>query len=384
MRFRTASIVLVMLAMAAGCKPPQPTAPKTPEKGPDGNPAAQTAPLIEFGEPAKDAKGKYTLAVSIYAGWMPWYYAKDSGIAKKWADRYGIGLDIVYMDYIPSVEAYVAGKADACVMTNMEALDMPAASGIDTTSVILGDYSNGNDKVLVRGIADVAGLKGQQISLVQLSVSHYLLARALEGAGLKESEVTLVNTSDSDIAPAFIANKSAKAVVTWNPMAMQIEQQPGVKTIFDSSKVPGEVQDLCVVNTKTLKSDPRLGEVLVGIWYEVLGVMQEKGPARDEALTKMAKLAGCSLTEYQRQLDTTFMFWEPKAAIEYAKSDELKQKMDLVRKFCFGHKLLGETARSVDAVGIQYPDATVQGDTQNVRFRYDVTFMQKAMDKKLR
>jgi NitT/TauT family transport system substrate-binding protein len=33
------------------------------------------------------AKDKFTLAVSIYAGWMPWYYAKDHGILKKWADR---------------------------------------------------------------------------------------------------------------------------------------------------------------------------------------------------------------------------------------------------------------------------------------------------------
>jgi NitT/TauT family transport system substrate-binding protein len=230
----------------------------------------------------------------------------------------------------------------------------------------------------------VAGLKGQQISLVQLSVSHYLLARALEGTGVKESEVTLVNTSDSDIGPAFIANKNAKAVVTWNPIAMQIEQQPGVKAIFDSSKIPGEIQDLCVVNTKTLKSDPRLGEVLVGIWYEVLGVMQDKGPARDDAMAGMSKLAGCSPTEYQRQLDTTFMFWEPKAAIEYSRSDELKQKTDSVRKFCFAHKLLGETATSVDAVGIQYPDGSVQGDSQNVKFRYDATFMQKALEKKLR
>src|SRR5262245_64362820 len=84
------------------------------------------------------AKDRFTLAVSIYAGWMPWYYAKDHGIIKKWADRYKIAIDVVEMDYIPSVEAYVAGKVDACVMANMEALAMPAKSGIDTTVVIVG------------------------------------------------------------------------------------------------------------------------------------------------------------------------------------------------------------------------------------------------------
>jgi len=32
--------------------------------------------------------------------------------------------------------AFVAKNIDACAMTNMEALDMPAASGVDTTSII--------------------------------------------------------------------------------------------------------------------------------------------------------------------------------------------------------------------------------------------------------
>jgi len=154
------------------------------------------------------AKDRFTLAVSIYAGWMPWYYAKDHGILKKWAERYKIAIDVVEMDYIPSVEAYVAGQVDAGVMTNMEALAMPAKAGVDTTVLIVGDYSNGNDAILVRGISDVHGLKGTEISLVELSVSHYLLARALEMHGVKESELKVLNTSDSDIAPAFIANKS--------------------------------------------------------------------------------------------------------------------------------------------------------------------------------
>src|SRR4029453_9895605 len=112
------------------------------------------------------ARDKFTLAVSIYVGWMPWYYAKDFGILKKWAERYKISIDVVEMDYIPSVEAYVAGKVDAVVMTNMEALDMPARSGVDSTALIVGDYSNGNDALLVRGIADVKGLKGTSVYLV--------------------------------------------------------------------------------------------------------------------------------------------------------------------------------------------------------------------------
>jgi NitT/TauT family transport system substrate-binding protein len=324
------------------------------------------------------AKDRFTLAVSIYAGWMPWYYAKDYGVLKKWAERYKIAIDVVEMDYIPSVEAFVAGKVDAGVMTNMEALAMPAKSGIDTTVVVVGDYSNGNDALLVRGIPDVSGLKGTEVYLVELSVSHYLLARALELHGVKESELKLVNTSDADIAPAFIANKSQKAVVTWNPMVMSIEQTPGVSKIFDSSKIPGEVLDLLVVNTRVLNDDARLAEALVGAWYEVLGLMSQRGPAADKAMTAMAQRSNTSLMEYKAQLRTTAMFWTAEAASDYTRGSEIKDKMDFVRHFCFKHGLLGENASSVDVVGISYPDGTIQGDSRNVKLRYDTRFVDKA------
>jgi NitT/TauT family transport system substrate-binding protein len=330
------------------------------------------------------AKDKFTLAISIYAGWMPWYFAKDEGIIKKWAERYKIAIDVVEMDYIPSIEAYVAGKADATVMTNMEALDMPARSGIDTTVLIVGDYSNGNDALLVRGIPDVKGLKGTEVYLVELSVSHYLLARALEMHGLKESEIKLVNTSDSDIGPAFIANKGQKAVVTWNPMVMSIEQTPGVSKIFDSSKIPGEILDLLVANTKVLNDDPRFAEALVGAWYEVMGLMAQRGPEADKVMTTMAQRSNASLNEYKAQLRTTAMFWNPEAAIDYTRGTEIKEKMDFVRNFCFKHGLLGENASSVDIVGISYPDGTTQGDSRNVKLRFDTRVMEKAKTGQLR
>jgi NitT/TauT family transport system substrate-binding protein len=330
------------------------------------------------------AKDKFTLAVSIYAGWMPWYYAKDHGILKKWAERYKIGIDVVEMDYIPSVEAFVAGKVDAGVMANMEALAMPAKSGVDTTVLIVGDYSNGNDAILVRGIPDVKGLKGTEVSLVELSVSHYLLARALEMNGVKESELKVVNTSDSDIAPAFIANKSQKAVVTWNPMVMSIEQTPGVTKIFDSSKIPGEILDLLIVNTKVLNDDPRFGEALVGTWYEVMGLMSQRGPGADNAMAAMAQRSNASLNEYKAQLRTTAMFWTPEAASDYARGTEIKEKMDFVRNFCFKYGLLGENARSVDIVGISYPDGTIQGDSRNVKLRFDTRLVDKAKSGQLR
>ncbi len=265
-------------------------------------------------------------------------------------------------------------------MTNMAALAMPAASGVDSTAMILGDYSNGNDAILTRGGLDVAGLKGKTVNLVELSVSHYLLARALEksGSGLTEADLTVQNTSDADIGPIFLTNTSEQAVVTWNPMVMEIEQAPGVSKIFTSADIPGEILDMMVVRTEVLNKNPALGKALAGAWYEVMGVMSRRGPQASAAIAAMAESSGATATEYTSQLKTTAMFYTPQAAIDYTSSEEIKDKMNFVRQFCFSHGLLGEGVDSVDVVGISYPDGTVQGDKNNVKMRFDTKYMEMA------
>ena len=108
-------------------------------------------------------KTDFKLAWSIYVGWMPWGYLEDSGIMDKWADKYGITVDIVQInDYVESINQYTAGEFDGVSATNMDTLSIPSGGGVDTTALIIGDYSNGNDAVILKGegtLADLAGKK---------------------------------------------------------------------------------------------------------------------------------------------------------------------------------------------------------------------------------
>jgi len=151
-----------------------------------------------------EVKEKFQVSWTIYVGWMPWDYAQQKGIIDKWAKKYGIEIEMVQVnDYIESINQYTAGKFDGCLMTNMDALTIPAAGGVDSTAVIMGDFSNGNDAIVLKDKSKLSDIKGQSVNLVELSVSHYLLARALESAGLSERDVKVVNTSDADIVAAF-------------------------------------------------------------------------------------------------------------------------------------------------------------------------------------
>src|SRR5277367_938074 len=167
------------------------------------------------GLPASAERPQFTVGWSIYVGWNPYQYMVRSGILDKWAAKYGVSIRVQRFDYAPSLDAFVSRNIDACTMTNMEALDMPAASGVDSTAVIVGDYSNGNDAVLVRNKLSFNQLSGKRVLLVQKTVSEYLLERGLAISGVKDGEkgLHLVNTADSDIVTAFTSDASNHAVV---------------------------------------------------------------------------------------------------------------------------------------------------------------------------
>jgi NitT/TauT family transport system substrate-binding protein len=326
-------------------------------------------------------KTTFNVAWSIYVGWMPWDYAAQSGILNKWASKYGIKIKLTQVnDYVESINQYTAGSFDACVMTNMDMLTIPAAGGVDSTALIVGDFSNGNDGVVLKGKGKkLEDIKGQKVNLVELSVSHYLLVRALASVGMRERDLKIINTSDADIVAAF-STPSSTAVVTWKPQLSEVLSAPNAQLVFDSSKIPGEIMDLMVVNSATLKANPNLGKALVGAWYETLALMFKNDAAGKAAQASMAKASGTDLAGFASQLATTRMFATPAQANEFMSGDGVVKTMDLVRNFSFEHGILGRGATSVDAVGIQFPGGKTLGDTHNLKMRFDTAYTKMAMD----
>jgi NitT/TauT family transport system substrate-binding protein len=331
-----------------------------------------------------EKKDHFSVCWTLYAGWMPWGYASTSGIVDKWAKKYDISIDVVQLnDYVESINQYSAGQFDGCGMTNMDALTIPAAGGIDSTALIVGDYSDGNDGLVIKGKdKTLADIKGMQVNLVELSVSHYFIARALETVGLSERDISVVNTSDADIIAAF-TTPDLQAAATWNPMLAEILAQPDVTQVFDSSQIPGEILDMMVVNTQTLKDNPNLGKALVGAWFEIMTLMQSGTDEATAALTEMATASGTDLDGYKAQLATTKMFYTPQEALELVLSPTLPETMRKVASFSFTHGILGEGAKSPDAIGISYANDVVTGDSSNIKLRFDPTYVQMAADGKL-
>ena len=338
-----------------------------------------TVSLIALLSNMSMAQEKYKIAWSHYAGWEPWEVARHENILNKWAKKYDIEIQIdLINDYIESINLYTGGAYHGCTMTNMDALTIPAAGGVDSTALIIGDFSNGNDGIILKNGSTVRDLKARKIMLVELSVSHYLLARALEQNNLTERDLSLTNTSDADIAAVFAADPNG-AAVTWNPPLMQCRNVKGAKLVFDSSKIPGEIIDMMVVRTDAPES---LKKALVGAWYETMALISGKTRAAKKAISYMGKFAGGTEAEFRAQLRTTAMFYRAADSIAFVKSDKLKKTMEYVRTFCFEHGLYGDED-SKDFVGILFPDGSVIGDKSNIKLRFDAKYTRLMSEGKL-
>lgn len=325
------------------------------------------------------ARDSFRVCWSNYAGWLPWGYAAQQRIVDKWAKKYGISIDVVRVDdTLDAVKQYTAGQFDGCTMNNLDALTHPAAAGIDTTALILGDFSAGNDGILLRGKnVRVQDLKGQDVHLVKNSVAHYLLVRGLESVQLSEEDVTVTPVSAADLA----ASNSA-AVATWNPTLSQLQAKGDSTQVFSSHRIPGEIIHMFAVNTDTLRENPALGRALTGAWFDIMKRMNAPDDKGAATLAAIAKGAGMALQDYQDQLGKARSFYSARGAVAFAENPALPAAMEKVAAFAFGHGMLGK-ATSAQSIGIAFANGVVVGSPANIKLRFDPAFMRVAADGKL-
>lgn len=327
----------------------------------------------------------YRMGYNIYVGFMPYGWMADNGILDKWAEKYGVEIEVIQVnDYVGGINQFTAGELDGMAVASMDGLTIPAAGGVDTSIVVAGDFSNGNDGIVSKQVTDVPSLKGETIHLFELTVSHYLLSRALEKNGLSLRDVSTVNITDADIAPAYIGSGDIQHAVAWNPMLMQMNTKvDGSTMVFDSEQTPEEIVDVMLFHTETVKNDPNFVKAFVGAWYETMAIMNGGDERAEEMIKDLADASGGTVEEYKAQLDSTHMYYDPAEAYELMTSDRHKTTWDFVRTFSYEVGLFGENAESPDFVGIEFADGSILGDPGNVKLRIDPSFTKMAMDGEL-
>lgn len=208
---------------------------------------------------------------SDWPGWVAWQVAIDKG----WFREAGVDVSFEWFDYSASMDAFAAGKIDAVTMTNGDAL-VTGSGGGKSTMIMLTDYSNGNDMIVAKpGIKSLKDLKGKKVSVEPGLVEHLLLLNGLKKAGMKESDVILVNAKTNEM-PQMLASADIAAVGAWQPISGQaMAGVPGSKPIYTSADEPGLIYDVLAVNPVSVKSHRAEWQKIVKVWDRVVKYIED-------------------------------------------------------------------------------------------------------------
>jgi len=239
---------------------------------------------------------------SDYPGWVAWQVAIDKG----WLKEAGVDAEFQWFDYSPSMDAFGAGKIDADLVTNGDALVM-AGGGTKGLMVMLTDYSDGNDMIVGRpGVKTIKDLKGKKIGVEIGLVEHLLLLDGLKKAGLSEADVTLVNTKTND-TPQVLASGEVAAIGAWQPVSGQaMRALPGSKPIHTSADQPGLIYDVLLVNPESFKARKADWQKLTGVWDRVVHYINDP-KTQDDAVKIMAARVGLTPETYKALLKGTHL-----------------------------------------------------------------------------
>jgi NitT/TauT family transport system substrate-binding protein len=298
---------------------PKPTAEEkpTPAASAADAPSAAAAPSVAAPKPS-GAGGALKIAYSDWPGWVAWEVA----IQKGWFKEAGLDVEFTWLDYVPTMEAFSAGKVDAVCMTNGDAL-VTGSTGGKSVSIIINDYSDGNDMIIAKpGITSVAQLKGKTVGVEVGFVDHLLLLHALKASNMKESDITLKNVKTDD-TPQALKSGGVDAIAAWQPLSgAALKQVPGSKPIFTSKDVPGLIYDVLAVNPKSL-AERRADWVKVAkVWDRVAKFVNDEKNI-DEAAKIMGARVRLSPEEYKPLMKGTHIMDLTEAKKHWAKAEGL-------------------------------------------------------------
>ncbi len=193
------------------------------------------------------------VSLNAWPGYEDIYLADELGYFK---DE---GLDVKIIQFEALAEGRRAFESDQVDILPATAVDLMMVNGsgrIKAKAMAVVDYSNGGDAILAgEHIKTPKDLKGKVVGLEVGSVNLFVLARALNKAGLSVKDIRVKNLAQNELIQ-ILKKKELDAVVTYPPFMVEMLNDKGLKlnTLFTTKEIPGEVVDLIIVKDEDIKS----------------------------------------------------------------------------------------------------------------------------------
>lgn len=215
--------------------------------------AAVTAALCCLFAGCRQPEQPLRIAINAWPGYAAIYLAQDKGYFRD----AGVEVKLVEFGALADARrAYETGKVDGLATTVVEVLMARDASPRDLRIVRVVDFSNGGDMVVAReGVRSMRDLRGARVGVELSSLGVYVLACALEKAGLSLSDVVLVSKDQPSMGEALRAGL-IDAAVTYPPESSELLAAPGFRAVFTSREIPGEIVDVIAMSSGVLRKRP--------------------------------------------------------------------------------------------------------------------------------
>lgn len=180
------------------------------------------------------------------------------------------------------IRSFRNGAIEVAAITSDEFLRLSAEEP-DVCAILVMDVSNGADTILAKPeFKDLEALRGKRVAVEVNSTGVFLLSRALGSAGLSAKDVEIVPTENNSHAAVFQQGK-VDAVVTFEPHRSELLDR-GAHTVFDSSRIPGEIADFLVVHKSLIEERPAALKLLVQSWFEARDFLTREKPRACELM----------------------------------------------------------------------------------------------------
>jgi len=275
-----------------------------------------------------------------YSDWLG-YTVLEVAKQKDWFKEAGVEVEMVWFDYLPSLDAFSAGKIDGVCVVATDAL-VNGANGAKSKIIALLDYSDGQDMIIgAPGVNSIKDLKGKKVGLEVTLVEHLLLLKALEANGMKQSDIELVNTPTNE-TPQTLASGKVAAVGAWYPVSGQaLKAVAGSKALFTSAEAKGLIYDVLAVNPTSYAKRKADWEKMVKVYYRCVDYVMDPA-TREDAAKIMAAKVGADPAEYSKALPGCHYLTLAEAKKAYKKGDGLDSiygAMTIGNKFNLDNKV---------------------------------------------
>lgn len=209
------------------------------------------------------------IGTNVWIGSEPLYLARELGRL----DPAAVQL-VEYPSASEVLRAYRNQAIDGMVISLDELFGL-VVDGLQPRIILVVDVSHGADVVVGRrGMQSMHDLKGKAVAVESGALGAFVLSRALALNGMQASDVNVVHL-ESHEQPSAFEKGQVDGAVTFDPYRTQF-LEAGATTLFDSTRIPGEIVDLLAVRATVLERRPRAIQALLTGWFGAIEYMKRE------------------------------------------------------------------------------------------------------------